>query len=77
VTPQEKASLAEQILSNPLFDAIMADMERIAIDLCINAPMINHELRAAAAAEVRAIRAFQANCRAALHNNRPPKDAPA
>lgn len=77
MTPQERKSLAETILSNPLTDDILDGLERDAVDRCVNAPWTDHELRAAAAAEVRAIRAFRANLEACLRDNSPRKGAPA
>lgn len=77
MTPDERAALAQSILDNPLFPVVLDKLERDATDRCINAPMIDHDLRAAAAAEVRAIRAFRANLAAALQDNRPRKSAPA
>ena len=73
----ERRHLAEQLLTNPLFDVVMDELEQNAINRCINAPMIDDELRGAAAAETRAIRAFRSNCEALLRNNQPRKGAPA
>ena len=77
LSTEDRASLADSILSNQLFTLILDDLEKAALDRCVNAALTDHDARAAAACEVRAIRAFRSNCRAALDNNRPKKGAPA
>lgn len=57
--PDEKVACARAMLDNPLFTDLMNDMEKSAVDRCINALPIAHEERAAMAAEVRAIRKFR------------------
>jgi hypothetical protein len=69
MTPKERAALAESIISNPLFTLVIEDMEREAIDRCVYAPMTDHDMRAAAAAEVRAIRTFRETLTASLRDN--------
>ena len=75
MTPIERAALAKSILDNPLTDEILGDLERAAIDRCVMAPMTDHEMRMAAAAEVRAIRAFRHTLRASLQDTSPRKTA--
>ena len=75
--PEDRKALAEQILSNPLTALVLADLERDAVERGVYAPMTDHEARAAAMAEVRAIRAFRQNLEASLQDNRPRKGAPA
>lgn len=77
MTPRERAELARQILDNPLFTAVLDDIEKSAIETGINAPALADDIRAAAMAEVRAIRAFRSNLRAMLEDTRPRKGAPA
>jgi hypothetical protein len=76
MTPKERAALAKSILDNPLTDEILNAMEREAVDRCVMAPMTDHDMRAAAAAEVRAIRAFRHTLRASLQDTSPRKAAP-
>ncbi|KSV84549.1 hypothetical protein N183_12035 [Sinorhizobium sp. Sb3] len=56
---EEKQAAARDMLANPLFHLLMGDLEAAAINGCINAPVIDHETRAAFAAEARAIRNFR------------------
>jgi hypothetical protein len=72
VTPEEHRSLAEQILSNPLFNSTLDDMERSAIETLIFAKENTSE----AQLRVQAIRAFRADLKAIL-DTRPRKGAPA
>ncbi len=73
-----RASYADSILSNPLFHELFDALEKSAIDPCVNAAMTDHDTRAAAAAEVRAIRSFRSSLSAALADNtRAKKGAPA
>jgi hypothetical protein len=73
---KERASLAEQIISNPLFDVVLDELERDAIERGVYAPLNDSETRQSAMAEVRAIRAFRSNLSASLRDNRPTKGAP-
>lgn len=57
--PEEKVACARAMLDNPLFALLMDEMEKTAVDQCVNAKPIDHETRAAMAAEVRAIRKFR------------------
>jgi hypothetical protein len=51
--PEEKVAFARAIAENPLFAELMNDMEKAAVNRCVNAaPM---------AAEVRAIRKFRSS----------------
>lgn len=72
MTPDERRSLAEQILSNPLFSEVVNDMERRAIERLIYAD----ENTAEAQLRVQAIRTFRADLEANL-NTRERKGAPA
>ena len=71
MTQQERKALAEQILGNPLFSAIMADLESSAIEAMIYAK--DDDTRASAAMRVQAIRSFRADCEASLRNTEPRK----
>lgn len=57
--PEEKVAWARAMLDNPLFTELMDEMEKTAVDQCVNAKPTDHETRAAMAAEVRAIRKFR------------------
>ena len=77
MTPDDRKNAAEQILANPLMAEIMAGLEHNAVELCVNAKLTDNETRAFAAMQVRAIRAFRAECEGLLRNNLPRKGAPA
>lgn len=74
---EDRKALAEQILSNPLTDLVLSEIERDAVERGVSAPMTDHEARAAAMAEVRAIRAFRSHLTAALRDTATRKGAPA
>lgn len=73
MTPRERKSLAEQIVSNPLFAEILDGMESGAIEALINAQTDEH--RHARQLRVQAIRAFRSDLAEAL-DTRDPKSAP-
>jgi hypothetical protein len=75
MTPQERASLAEQLLHNPLFAATFDKLERLAVEAMIYAETDRE--RQDCAFRVQAIRSFRADCEASLRSNREPKAAPA
>ena len=75
MTPDERASLAEQLLSNPLWDDLFDGMESDAVEQMIFAN--NEELRADLAKRVQAIRSLRADCEAMLRNTHERKAAPA
>ena len=77
MTPRERSELARQLLDNPLFDAVLSEIEQAAIEAAINAPALADDIRAASLSEVRAIRAFRSKLRASLEDKRPRKGAPA
>lgn len=72
MTPDERRSLAQQIVSNPLFVAVLDDMEKAAIERLIFAK----DDTAIAQLRVVAIRTFRADLERAL-SNPPRKAAPA
>ena len=49
---------AEQLQNNNLLTRILYGMEQDAVEIAVNAALTDHELRAAAMAEVRATRSF-------------------
>jgi len=59
MTPTEKTAAARALLDMPLFHLLMDELEMAAVNGCINAPITDHETRAAFAAEARAIRNFR------------------
>jgi hypothetical protein len=77
MTPDERRSLAEQITTNPLFHETLSVLETAAIDRGVYAPMTDDDTRAAAMAEIRAIRAFRQHLEAALQDTPTRKGAPA
>ena len=74
MTPQERKSLAEQITANPLFSAILGDMETNAIEALVSAQTDEHRLTRQL--RVQAIREFRSDLVEAL-STRTPKSAPA
>lgn len=74
MTPQERKSLAEQITGNPLFKAILDEMESGAIEALINAQTEEH--RHTRQMRVQAIREFRSDLAQCL-DTREPKSAPA
>lgn len=74
MTPQERKSLAEQITANPLFTAILDEMEGNSIEALINAQ--TEEQRHARQLRVQAIREFRTDLAQCL-DTRTPKSAPA
>jgi len=77
VNEHERRSLAEQILTNPLFPLVMNRLEQDAVERGVDAAMTDNEMRAAAMAEVRAIRAFRSNLAAMLRDTGSRKGVPA
>lgn len=74
MTPRERKSLAEQITGNPLFTAILGEMESNAIEALISAQTEEHRLTRQL--RVQAIREFRSDLGECL-NTREPKSAPA
>ena len=75
--PEERVACARAMQDNPLFGELMDELEKAAIDQCVNAKPADNETRAAMAAEVRAIRKFRQSIRilmdeASASNNRAP-----
>jgi hypothetical protein len=75
MTERERMALAEQLMANPLFDALFAEQEAQAVERLIYAP--DHETRHEAALRAQAIRTLRQDCVASLRNTQPRKDAPA
>ena len=75
MTPDERKALAESLLANPLFTAVMAQLEASAIERLVNATtdLARHECQL----RVHAVRSFRADCEASLRSTRPVKGAPA
>lgn len=51
----DRARAAQAALEIPLFMELLADMEKTAVQACINAPYNDHEKRQASALEARAV----------------------
>jgi len=75
MTPNERASLAEQLLSNPLFDELFDSIEKNTVEAMIFAT--DDETRARSAMRVQAVRTLRTDCEACLRNTRERKAAPA
>jgi diacylglycerol kinase len=75
MTPADRASLAEQILTNPLFAVVMAELETSAIERMVsaNTDLMRHE----AQLRIQAVRSFRSDCEACLRSTRERKAAPA
>lgn len=75
----DRSSAAQAILAIPLYHELMNDLEREAIDACVEAKYDNHEARQAYAAEVRAIRNLRAKIAAISQEGqaKPVRKAPA
>jgi hypothetical protein len=73
---KDRASLAEQIISNPLLEVVLNELEHDAIERGIYAQPNDHETRQSAMAEARAVRAFKAALMASLRDTRVAKGAP-
>lgn len=69
MTPSERASLAEQLLSNPLFAETFDALEKSATEAMIYAK--DDETRFRFAMRVQESRNFRQDCEAALRNTRP------
>lgn len=72
---EARASLAEQILSNPLYEIIMAELEEAAIERLVYAD--NDKTRLEGQLRVQAVRSFRSDCEACLRSTREPRAAPA
>lgn len=75
MTSNERASLAEQLQTNPLFDELFDGIERAAIEAMIYAD--DEETRAEGAMRIRAIRSLRDDCGVSLRSIRDRKAAPA
>ena len=75
MTPSDRATLAEQILTNPIFAVVMAELEANAIERMVSAStdIQRHE----AQLRVQVVRTFRSDCEACLHSTRERKAAPA
>lgn len=75
MTNEDRASLAEQLLTNPLFAVVMQELEASAIERMIHAndDLGRHECQL----RVQAVRSFRSDCEANLRSTREPKSAPA
>ena len=75
MTPRERANLAEQLLSNPLWAGLFDGLEADAVETMIFTT--DDETRSRAAMRVQEIRSLRSDCEASLRNDREPKAAPA
>ena len=74
MTPQDRKSLADQLMANPLLVLTLDEIEKRWVDMLINSN--TEEGRIANQAQVRAVRIFRADLVATL-STRTPKSAPA
>lgn len=77
MTDAEKIAAARELLNNPITEFILMELEMGAVNACVNAPVKDHEARAAHAAEVRAIRSFRGKLNALTSEAKPNRKAPA
>lgn len=75
MTNDERASLAEQLLSNPLWDELFNGIEKAAIEACIYAN--DDEQRLVATLRVKEVRSLRGDCEVHLRSTRQRKPAPA
>lgn len=75
MTPDERRSLAEQILSNPLFEAVFDELEKAATERLIAEK--NEQDFVRAQERVLQTRAFRKELSKALNNPKPRRGAPA
>lgn len=59
MTPEQRASWAQQLLNNPLFEETLSEMEKSTIAEIAYAPAADHDTRQALAAELRVIWKFR------------------
>lgn len=72
---ETRKSLAQQILTNPLFDTLMDELSDAATERMIAAK--DDKARLEAQAYALAVREFRGDCRRMLGNDRPKRQAPA
>ena len=75
VTKEERQSLADGLIGNPLWAVLMAEQEANAVERLIHAQ--TDIARLECQLRVQAVRAFRADCEASLRSTRPVKGAPA
>lgn len=68
MTPKERASMAEQLLANPLFTALFDGVERDAVEAMVYAK--DDDTRARGAMRVQAVRALRDDCTNSLRDIR-------
>lgn len=56
MTPEEKRIAADAVLNVPFFRDLLDELERQAVDGCVNAKYTDHETRQAFAVEARMVR---------------------
>lgn len=76
MTDEQTRARALEMTQNPIFSTILDDMERVEVDRMVHSSTTD-EQRAAAAAEVRAVREFRAKITALASDPVPGKPAPA
>ena len=77
MSPEDRKALAEQLLTNPLTDIIIDEMESDAIERGVNADLDDHNARLTAMLEVHAVRDFRTKLQLCAEDNRKRKAAPA
>ena len=75
MTPKERASLAEQLQANPLFEELLSGIESNAIEQMIYAK--DTETRHLGALRVQAARSIRSDCQSKIDSIRTRKGAPA
>lgn len=74
MTPKERASLAEQLLSNPIFAELLTSLERSAVEAMVHAA--DDETRARQAMRVKDLRSMRGECESFLRAVAPRRAPP-
>jgi len=77
MTPEDRRALAQQLLTNPLMEVVLQEMEQEAVERSIYARLNDDNTRLTAMLEVRAIRDFRTKLEQCAEDNRSRKAAPA
>ena len=64
MTPTDRARAAQTVLEIPFFTDLLAEIEKAAIDRCLNAQINDDETRRNEAAEARAVRKLRSKLEA-------------
>lgn len=77
MTPEDRKALAQQLVTNPLLELILDEIEHEAVERCVSAPPADDQTRRVSAMEVQALRSFKWKLEQSLQDSPPLKGAPA